>query len=306
MTGPQVPQAAAVAVSPPSLPVLPAIVQERKDTKLDELSKAANLLTTTILNSFPENARDVPISPNLFAYTHLIQATREYYSPELHAALTTFARVAQHAYAQLRLVGDHERERIIVLHHEVEVARDRLTEAIQAERTGVPKPLPLVTVSLGFEESRDAEPHFVASIRNISGKRLMDWAVQLEVPPIMVTAATIGTYVESMSDKRRAVFRTSPKFAEQYPLWDDEPYAYKIPYHINEAIQGVRTLTVRATAYVAGEFQGERTKRVEELTGFWAPAVVARREAMQNMTNEIARLGDAAAEEILKKGGGKK
>jgi hypothetical protein len=167
------------------------------------------------------------------------------------------------------------------------------TSALAGDRADLRiAPSSLVEVTLGFAHvSGDDSFEFLATIRNTTRRTIKDWAVQIEVPARLVDPRTHATYVPDMSDARRAVFRTSQGFALEKPLWPEQAYTYRLPYKITEATQGVRTVIVRATAYVDGELVGEAQKPVEELTTFFLPPVVARRTAMREMIASINQMG---------------
>jgi hypothetical protein len=101
---------------------------------IQRLSKAADLLTRTILNITGRDAGG--LCPNMLDYTHLIQETRDYYGRTFHDALWEFYRRAQFAYSQLVSLQGTDPPRTVALHGEVEAARNVLSEAIQKELYG--------------------------------------------------------------------------------------------------------------------------------------------------------------------------
>jgi hypothetical protein len=134
-----------------------------------------------------------------------------------------------------------------------------------------------------------------------AAKRISTWAVQLEIPALLVNSGAIGTYVQNMSDQKLSVFRTSPGFAKQEPLWPAQAYAHRVPYRMTEELQGVGLLKARATVYVNGEIKGEQTKVIRDICGFFLPAVAARREATRALMARAAQPMGDLTDELLKK-----
>ena len=64
---------------------------------------------------------------------------------------------------------------------------------------------------------------------------------------------------------------------------------------------GVRSFNVRATAYVRGRLVAEQIKGVDELSPYFVPAVVARRDARAALLMQATHLGDDAAKMLLGK-----
>jgi pyrimidine deaminase RibD-like protein len=118
--------------------VVADLVAAKKVESIDRLSKAANLLTTTILNTMGHRTNGPMFGPcpNMLDYTHLIQETRNYYSTELYDALMAFYACAQRAYSELAVLSDELFHRVPAIHGEVEAGRHRLTEAMRRELYG--------------------------------------------------------------------------------------------------------------------------------------------------------------------------
>jgi hypothetical protein len=126
------------APTAPGSTVVADLVASKKVEAIARLSKAANLLTTTILNTMGRgtNGAMFGVCPNMLDYTHLIQETRDYYSTELYDALMAFYACAQRAYSGLAGLSDEHFHRVPAIHGQVEAGRHRLTEAMRRELHG--------------------------------------------------------------------------------------------------------------------------------------------------------------------------
>jgi hypothetical protein len=176
-----------------------------------------------------------------------------------------------------------------------------LSEAAQRElAAALPSPVPL-SVILGHVQEHEST-YFVATVKNGTDEQVLNWAVQLEIPPPLVRGIENAAYVEDESDKKRSVFRTKASTVEKYPLWHGASYPFKVGYQISESSAGMRTFNVRATAYVSGRLVAEQIKGVDELSTFFLPAVIARREAFASLGKQVnTLLGDEAARLLRKR-----
>jgi hypothetical protein len=129
--------------------------------------------------------------------------------------------------------------------------------------------------------------YFIATIKNETEGQVADWAIQLDVPPLLVKGLHQSGYVPEESDKRRAVFRSE---ATQ-PLWHGASVPSKVQYQLNEANRGMRTFNVRAMAFVGGKLVAEQIRGVDELSGYFLPVVVARRQAMADLMAQATQPG---------------
>jgi hypothetical protein len=122
----------------PRSTVVADLLAAKKVDAIERLSKAANLLTSTVMNTMGRgtNGPMRGLCPNILEYTHLIQETRNYYSTRLYDALMAFYSCAQGVYVELGSLGDEDFHRIPVLHGQVETGRHRLTEAMRRELHG--------------------------------------------------------------------------------------------------------------------------------------------------------------------------
>ncbi len=252
-----------------------------------KLAKQANSLAYTM------SSGDVPtedaFSRALQWYDYCIEDTRTHHSLSLNSALMDFRTQVERDYAEWRSIGMADPAKAQSIQQRIRMAREHLSVAMQEElASALPKPAP-VSVVLSHGNIED-KPAFVATIRNVSPKQIANWSVQLEIPPALVKSPRqIGSYVENMSNKHRAVFRPSEAFVEQKPLWHDESYPFPIQYEIDDSIPGTRLFNVRALAYVGGELMAEQIKSVDELSTFFAPAVVARRKALEELVRSAQR-----------------
>jgi hypothetical protein len=78
---------------------------------------------------------------------------------------------------------------------------------------------------------------------------------------------------------------------------EDAAFQIGLPHQISEATLGLRTVNVRATAYVGGKLAAEQIRGVDELSAYFVPAVVARREALAALLRRATQPGDETAEQ---------
>ena len=100
-----------------------------------------------------------------------------------------------------------------------------------------------------------------------------------------------GAHVPEESDKRKAVFRTTPRTIETRPLWHGATFPFRVQYQAGQTNQGLRASNVRATAYLGGKLVAEQIKGVDELSAYFVPAVVARREALAGLLMHANQVG---------------
>ena len=122
----------------PRSAVVADVLAAKKVDAVERLSKAANLVTTTLLNTMGRGTtgRMRGLCSEIIAYTHLIQDTRDYYSTTFHDALIAFYSCAQGAWTELAGLRDEDFPRIPVIHGQVETGRHRLSDAIRTELYG--------------------------------------------------------------------------------------------------------------------------------------------------------------------------
>ena len=253
----------------------------------------ARLAEQVKMVAYTMSSGDVPIerafSSTLQWYDHFIEDTRGHFGSALLESLKDFKTQVEREYAEWRSIGMADPAKAQRIQQRIRMAREHLSVAIQEElASALPKPAP-VTVVLSYG-SFEGKPAFVATIRNVSPKQIPNWTVQLEIPPALIKSPRqIGSYVEGMSNKHRALFRPSEAFVEQKPLWHDESYPFPIQYEIDDSIPGTRLFNVRGLAYVGGELMAEQIKSVDELSTYFAPAVVAQRRAIEGLLRRAQR-----------------
>ena len=158
-----------------------------------------------------------------------------------------------------------------------------------------------VSIKLGFHARNDTHAEFQATMINNGKAVIANWSLEMAVPRFIVSPETIACFVPEMSDTRRAVFRTTPKFCAEKPLWPRQSYTLNIPYVLSEQTAGARNLPVRATGYVDSVIAAEDEQTVENLSIYFAPAVVARREATRQLMERAQRLPAEFVGDLRKK-----
>jgi hypothetical protein len=222
-----------------------------------------------------------------------IEDTTGRYSEAFRASLVQFHGYASRLSLELPTIADEEA--VQRLQYQVRMRRDRISEGAQKELAAAfssPPPLSLVLSHLQEHEVT----YFVATIKNETEEQITNWAVQLEVPPLLVNGVAQGAHVPEESDKRKAVFRTTPRTVETRPLWHGATFPFRVQYQVSETNHGLRASNVRATVYVGGKLVAEQIKGVDELSAYFVPGAVARREALAGLLMHATQVGD----EILK------
>jgi hypothetical protein len=217
-----------------------------------------------------------------------IEDTTGRYGEAFRASLFQFHGYASRLCSELPAVGDGAAMQR--LQYQVRTRRDQLSEAAQTELAAAlssPPPLSLVLSHIHEHEGM----YFVATVKNETEEQIINWAIQIEVPPLLVNGLAQGGHVPEESDKRKAVFRTTPRTVETRPLWHGASFPFKVQYQLSETNQGLRTFNVRATAYVGGRLVVEQIKGVDELSTYFLPAAVARREAQVGLLMSATRPG---------------
>jgi hypothetical protein len=228
----------------------------------------------------------------------VLDDTAEHFSQSFRGALFAFHGYASALCSQLPTIDDEEQ--LQRLRYQVRMRRDLLSEAAQGElAAALPAPAPLSLVLSHLHENEGT--YFVVKLKNETEAEIVNWAVQLEIPPSLVNDATDGSYIKSESDKMRAVFRTTQQAVQMHPLWHGASYTFKVKYELNETNQGARTFNVRATAYVDSRLVAEQIKGIDDLSTYFAPAVVARRKAHAALMLSATQLGDAVVQRLRRK-----
>ncbi len=221
-------------------------------------------------------------------FLNTIEDTKGRYSEVFRASLLQFHGYVSRLSSELPAIADEAAAQR--LQYQVRMQRDMLSEAAQKELAAAlssPSPLSLVLNHVQEHEIT----YFVATIKNETEEQITNWAVQLEVPPLLVNGFVQGARVPEESDPRRAVFRTTPRTAETRPLWHGATFPFKVRYQLGETNQGLRASNVRATAYVGGKLVAEQIKGVDELSAYFVPAVVARRDALTGLLMHASQVG---------------
>ncbi len=214
-----------------------------------------------------------------------IEDTTGRYSEAFRASLFQFHGYASRLSSELPVIGDEAE--IQRLQYQIRMWRDLISEEAQKELAAAllsPCPLSLVLSHIHEHEAT----YFLATVKNETEEQINNWAVQLEVPPLLVNGTAQEGYLVEESDKRKAVFRA----VETRPLWHGASSRFKVRYQLSEANHGLRAFNVRATAYVGGKLVAEQIKGIDELSTYFLPVVVARREAQLGLLMHATQLGD--------------
>jgi hypothetical protein len=211
-----------------------------------------------------------------------IEDTAGRYSEDFRTYLLQFHDEVSRLLPKLSAVDEAELQR---LQYQVRMRRDGISDAAQKElAAALPSPPPLSVVLSHIHEQENT--YFVATVKNETEEQITNWAVQLEIPPLLVNGLIQSGHVPEESDKRKAVFRV-----ETRPLWHGASCPFKVRYQLGEANHGLRTFNVRATAYVGGKLVAEQIKGIDELSAYFVPAVMARREALTASMARAAQPG---------------
>ena len=192
------------------------------------------------------------------------------------------------------VAGEITRRKDLVAKHWPELAESNTRSGVRESET-------IVSTELGFHAKSDTHGEFQAKIINKGKAVVTNWSLQIATPRRIVEAETIACFVREMSDTRTAVFRTTPSFVAAHPLWPGQTYTLSIPYAISDQTTGVRKLPVCATSFVDSAIAAEDEKTVENLSVYFLPAVVERRNAMREVMDRAASLGGEMVEEMRKK-----
>lgn len=131
-----------------------------------------------------------------------------------------------------------------------------------------------VEVGLEYEvRSRTPDLHqyeLVASIKNVSSRRIDDWELELEIPTALVEPGiTFAAKVNAQSDHERSLFRVGAAFHRQ-PLHYQRCFELRIPYRVDRATYRTPVLDKHATvrALVDGKVVAEVARPMTALSCF--------------------------------------
>jgi hypothetical protein len=265
---------------------------------IDHVSQAINRVVEEISEG---RSLKEAVSPMTSWYLNVVEDTKDRYSQSFHEALLEFRAFTERLRSELAN-EDNLQARLSRLR----MRRDQLSEAAQRElAAALPTPVPLSVV---LEHASEQEiSYFVARVLNQTEAQIVRWAVQLEMRPLLaISPNSNGAYIPNMSNKKRALFRMESPVPANRPLWHDESFPFKIPYKIDASNQGLRSATVRASAYVDGKLTSEQIKGVDEISPFFVPAAVTRREATEALLKRATLLSQdiPGAIEPMYRGGG--